>query len=71
MQDKEYSKKTFGIDFPLLVKMDGVYNDLDRVRYYKDPVVINNETYLMCSQWAESPANNDRPYLVKWIEEHS
>lgn len=27
--------------------------------------------YMLCSQWAESVANNDRPYLIKWIEEHT
>lgn len=62
-----YSKTKLGIDFPLLVRKDGNY---DKSRYYKNPVLINDIEYLVCSQWFETHANNDRPLLIKWIEEH-
>ncbi len=72
LQGKKYSKKTLGINFPLLVKaVDAHADDFERIRYYKNPVIINGTAYFMCSQWAESSANNDRPYLLKWIEEHT
>ena len=67
LQKKDYSKKVLDLNFPLLVRQDSEY---DKVRYYKDPVLIKGVTYLMCSQWVERPENNDRPYLMKWIEEH-
>lgn len=67
LQQEEYSKKTFHIQYPLLVKEDAEY---DTIRYYTQPLHIYGETYFLCSQWFETAANNDRPYLIKWIEEH-
>ena len=68
MQQKEYSKNKFNQSRPVLVKAEAEY---DRTRYYKDPVRIKGTDYLLCSQWAEGKTKNDRPYLLKWIEEHS
>lgn len=67
LQTNEYSKRQFDIQYPLLVKEGTKY---DKVRYYSKPVSINGERYFLCSQWFETEANNDRPYLLKWIEEH-
>ncbi|MDO4765775.1 MAG: hypothetical protein Q4A29_06925 [Eubacteriales bacterium] len=67
LQQADYSKEVFDLQYPLLVKSD---SDFDKVRYYKEPLVIRGESYLMCSQWFETPANNDRPYLLNWIESH-
>lgn len=67
MQDKAYSRQIFGINFPLLVKAG---NEYDRVRYYSTPINIRGEMYYMCSQWVESAVNNDRPYLIAWLEAH-
>lgn len=63
LQDKIYCKKTFGLNFPMLVNWDGEYN---KVRYYVDPVSINGEKYALCSQWIE----RERPLLLNWIESH-
>ncbi len=68
LQEKEYSKKVLHLNFPLLVQSGKPY---DRVRYYATPLMIRGTKYMLCSQWAESPANNDRPHLLKWIEEHT
>ena len=67
MQSVEYSKQHFDLQYPLLVSMD---NNYDRVRYYAKPLIIRGVKYVMCSQWFETPANNDRPYLLKWIKDH-
>lgn len=67
MQQAAYSKKTFDLQFPLLVRADSFY---DATRYYSDPVTIRGVQYKLCSQWFETPANNDRPYLIRWIENH-
>ncbi len=67
LQDKGYSRETFRINFPVLVKED---SEFDKIRYYVDPVEVRGTKYRICSQWFETPSNNDRPYLIKWIEEH-
>ncbi|SDC55522.1 hypothetical protein [Shouchella lonarensis] len=66
MLTKDYSKSTFGINFPLLVPVE---EECDLSRYYtKKPLVIRNKKYWLCSQWFESPANNDRPSLLAWLD---
>ena len=67
MQTKEYSKSTFGIDFPLLVLASG---ECDSVRYYSKPFHIGDVQYRLCSQWFEVSTNNDRPFLLAWLEKH-
>ena len=62
-----YSKKTFGLQYPLLVEQGSSF---DAKRYYINPLKINNVVYYLCSQWFETPANNDRPLLEKWIQTH-
>ena len=68
MQDKAYSRQVFGINFPLLVKAG---SDYDKARYYSASLKINGEVYHLCSQWVESAVNNDRPYLIAWLDAHS
>lgn len=67
MRTKDYSKRIFGIDFPLLVLESEEYNP---VRYYAKPLVIKGLKYHLCSQWYEVSANNDRPFLLSWLERH-
>lgn len=67
MMTKEYSKATFGIDFPLLVLDSELH---DSVRYYVKPLVINGLKYRLCSQWFEVSINNDRPFLLAWLRRH-
>lgn len=58
--EKEYSKRTFNINYPLLVKER---LPQDRVRYYKMPLNIQGTEYFLCSQWFEW----DRSHLLNWI----
>lgn len=69
LQDVRYCKQKFDLDYPLLSKkrLDG----LGYSRYYKKGIYINGEYFYLCSQWFETPANNDRPYLLQWLSEHS
>jgi len=69
MQTKEYSKKTFDIQYPLLLRKDSVQGGSPS-RYYSTPVTINGVQYYMCSEWFEVEANNDRPYLMNWLAIH-
>ncbi|MDR0578372.1 MAG: hypothetical protein LBI87_12805 [Candidatus Accumulibacter sp.] len=65
LQTKDYSKRMFGIDFPLLVAAN---TSFDRVRYYANPLTINGADYYLCSQWFETSANNDRRLLMAWLK---
>lgn len=68
MQTAEYSKEHFDLQYPLLVRLG---SDYDKIRYYVKPIWIYGVQYFMCSQWFETPTNNDRPYLLKWIALHT
>ena len=67
MQEMEYSKKTFGIQYPLLLKTT---SSVAEKHYYSDLFTINGETYRLCCEWYETGANNDRPFVEQWIKEH-
>lgn len=67
LQTAQYSKQMFDLQYPLLVSEK---DDFDSVRYYAKPLTIKVERYYLCSQWFETAANNDRPYLLRWIKEH-
>lgn len=68
MQTVEYSKQHFDLQYPLLrlaIEAD------TPLHYYAKPIVINGKRYRMCCEWFEKKGgNNDRPYLLKWIENH-
>jgi hypothetical protein len=70
MQTLEYSKQNFGLQYPLLKKVDR-YPPNKVERYYADPIRINSDLYYLCSEWYEQKNNNDRPYLIKWMKENS
>jgi len=67
MMTKDYSKSVFGIDLPLLVSTE---EECDSVRYYVKPLNIRGKQDRLCSQWFEVTANNDRPFLLAWLDEH-
>lgn len=69
MQTKGYSKVAFDIQYPLLLKVSET-DGKSPVRYYSSPLKIHGEDYFLCSEWYEVPANNDRPYLMKWFALH-
>jgi len=69
MQTKAYSRDTFHIQFPLLLKLENTNGDKP-LRYYATPISIWGQYYYLCSEWFEVPANNDRPFLMKWLILH-
>lgn len=66
MQTKEYSRDTFHIDHPLLLVVSAT-NGTTQKKYYAPPLSIYGDTYFLCNDWFEGSANNDRPYLIKWL----
>jgi len=67
MQNLEYSKSTFGIQYPLLLKTS---SSVAEKHYYSELFTLYGETYRLCCEWFETATNNDRPYVEKWIQEH-
>lgn len=67
MQGLEYSKENFGIQYPLLLKTT---SPVTEKHYYSDLFLLYGETYRLCCEWYETPVNNDRPFVEKWIREH-
>jgi len=69
MQTVDYSKETFDIQYPVLVKVKETDGKSPK-RYYSSSFKIYSEDYFLCSEWFEVSANNDRPYLMKWLALH-
>jgi len=66
LQRQDYSKTTFDLQFPFLRRV--LPTDSKKpLRYWKNPVQLFGEWYYMCSEWYETPANNDRPYYEEWL----
>lgn len=70
MQTKEYSKENFDLQYPLLAKKSQYTTR--SVRYMAKPILnVFGEEYYLCSEWFKKPAaNNDRPYLLRWIKDN-
>lgn len=68
LQTNEYSKKMFDLQYPLL--LDGNKTNSSPARYYSTPIFIKGKKYYVCSEWFESISNNDRPYLIEWVNNH-
>jgi hypothetical protein len=68
-QDPEYSKITFGIQYPLLKKV--VSRNDKPLHYWKDTIFANNEEYYLCCEWFEKENNNDRVYFENWLKSKS
>ena len=64
LQEKEYSKQCFNVNFPLLrPAREGESRPL---RYYKNTLMIRDKQYFLTSEWYE---NSRRPLLL-WIDMH-
>ena len=67
LQDSSYSKTTFDIQYPLLLKVEKEEGRRPG-RYWKDLVTIGKDKFYVCSEWYERKDNNDRPYFEKWFK---
>lgn len=67
LQNSEYSKRIFDIQFPLLRKKNAFDPD-NILRYWKGAINIKGQEYFICSEWYENASNNDRPYFLKWLK---
>ena len=65
MQDKDYSKKIFGLSYALLLKKESEPPCTPK-HYYAIPITIYDHQYYLCNEW-KTPM---RPMLEKWIKEH-
>jgi hypothetical protein len=72
MQDLNYSKTTFNINYPVLKLVNSNVNVATQrndkhgyPRYYSRTVSSYGKTYLICSQWIE---NLHRAKFEKWVD---
>ena len=71
LQNKEYSKETFGIQYPLLVKNDKdtiivTKNGTEHSRYWKRNN-YNVGGYYVCSEWQKSYFNTYEESIARWL----
>ena len=62
--DERYSKQTFGICFPVLMKLRDITDRLYR-RYYVNDIDINGVVYRLCNNWFE----RNRGDIEKWLHD--
>ena len=68
LQEKNYSKYTFDINFPFLAKENSPYHKKeDGCRYWKERYPIRGKIYFACSQWFEK----SRPYYEEWLNKQT
>ena len=67
LQNKEYCKKTFYLDFPLLESNERKIRDKSNVCRYWAKHKFNNEFY-GCSQWWRQNFDIYEPLFEKWIK---
>lgn len=65
MQTKEYSKRTFDLQYPLLLKVR--VGEPRQERYYSQVLNIYGQSYRLCSEWYETKSNDDKTPLIRWI----
>lgn len=63
LQNKEYSKKSLGVNFSVLLVDEG---NGKPTRYYKQPLSINNKSFFLTSEWYPKA----RSLLLLWLKDH-
>jgi hypothetical protein len=63
LQQSDFSKKTFGIAFPVLIdNEDKRFDEKGYARYYATPYKLNGKEYYLCNQWFEKQKED----FIKW-----
>lgn len=63
LQNIEYCKNTFGLNFPMIVKVGG---DFERKRYWVG-VTFNGGKFYVCSQWWKANFAQYQENIIKWL----
>lgn len=67
MHKKEYSKRTFGIAYPLLCDSEEeIYDRTGKARYWKNWKLDNK--YYVCSQWWKTEEHDYQKKINAWLE---
>ncbi len=70
LQEPDYSKFTFDVNFPILKKVNEKRSITENrtensyTRYYANPVKNNGARYLITSEWYEQSLDN----YIKWLQ---
>jgi hypothetical protein len=63
LQQSDFSRKTFGIVFPVLVDSeDKRFDEKGASRYYASPYKLNGKEYYLCNYWFEKQKED----FLKW-----
>lgn len=65
LQDKDYSKQQFDINYPLLVKLSNALAKVPSHYYKRRRITMNGEYFAVCCEWYEW----NKKYLIKWMQE--
>jgi hypothetical protein len=65
LSNKEYSKETFGINYPFFVRIDANILKEESKRFWKEEFNVNNQQYKVCSQWVISHKTKFLEYLLR------
>jgi hypothetical protein len=75
-QDRNYSNQLLGINYPLLVKIQGSESEIFNKtnisggsRYWKRIATINSEKYKVCNHWYNNDTRNNIVKYIKWFVE--
>ncbi|MFD1315226.1 Swt1 family HEPN domain-containing protein [Namhaeicola litoreus] len=65
LMDKEYSKRTFNINFPFCKEYNQIVKDDEAVRFWKKDYTIRNKDLRVCSQWIITSKDLFLDYLLE------
>lgn len=63
--NKEYSKITFGINYPFCARIDDLVLNNESKRFWRQTFYVQNNEYRVCSQWIISYKQNFLRYLLQ------
>lgn len=63
LSNREYSKKTFGINYPFCTRIDAQIMNTESKRFWKQSFYVQGKEYRVCSQWVIS----HKPKFLKYL----
>jgi hypothetical protein len=65
LSNREYSKKTFGINYPFCARIDAQIMNTESKRFWQQGFYVKGKEYRICSQWIISHKTKFLEYLLR------
>jgi hypothetical protein len=65
LSSKEYSKETFGLNYPFCARIDANILREESKRFWKGEFKVNNQQYKVCSQWVITRKTKFLDFLLR------